>query len=158
MKTEPVGIVTEHDIFKKIVSENLKPADISIAKLMTKPLETIQASLSVIEAAHKMLELRIRRLPVIENAKLAGIVTDTDIMAHLPEIRDSFIRLKMGQESDKFQAKICKDSVESLPGLIEVPSEELPGPSEPPEGDILGTPPSTPQSPPKKNPEAGESK
>src|SRR3990170_2107433 len=60
-KKLPVGIVTERDIVRKIVSVNLKPNDISIKKLMTTPLITIPSSEDVTDAMHRMVKMQIRR-------------------------------------------------------------------------------------------------
>ncbi len=77
----PVGIVTERDIVKKIVSKNLRPDEVSIKDIMSTPLITIPAVENVTDAMQKMVKLKIRRLPVVENARLVGIVTDIDLMA-----------------------------------------------------------------------------
>lgn len=77
----PVGIVTERDIVKKITSKNMKPDDISIKDLMTSPLITIPGSEDVNDAMQKMVKMQIRRLPIVENSKLVGIVTDIDLIA-----------------------------------------------------------------------------
>ncbi len=98
-KNRPVGIVTERDIVRKIVYRNLKPDEISIKELMTTPLITIPATEDVTDAMRKMLKLQIRRLPVVENAKLAGIVTDIDLIAVSAEMGSIFSDLiKMHRE------------------------------------------------------------
>lgn len=78
---QPVGIVTERDIVKKIVSRKLRPDEISIKELMTTPLITIPTTEDVTDAMFKMVKLKIRRLPVVERAKLVGIVTEADLLA-----------------------------------------------------------------------------
>ncbi|KCZ70746.1 putative signal-transduction protein [Candidatus Methanoperedens nitroreducens] len=80
-RERPVGIVTERDIVRKIVSKNILPNDISIRELMTSPLITIPATEDVTNAMFKMVKMKIRRLPVVEGARLIGIVTDTDLIA-----------------------------------------------------------------------------
>jgi len=98
-KNQPVGIVTERDIVRKIVSMNMKANDISIQELMTTPLLTIPSTEDVTDTMHKMLKLEIRRLPVVENGKLAGIVTDTDLIAISAQMGNIFSDLiKMHRE------------------------------------------------------------
>lgn len=98
-KKQPVGIVTERDIVKKIVSKNLRPDDISIKELMTAPLISIPSSEDVTEVMHKMVKMEIRRLPVVENGKLVGIITDTDLLAISAEMGSIFSDLiKMHRE------------------------------------------------------------
>ena len=82
----PVGIVTERDIVKKIVSRNLQPADVSIRELMTTPLITVSTIDDVTDAMYRMVKMKIRRLPVVENARLVGIITDTDLIAASAEM------------------------------------------------------------------------
>ena len=76
----PIGIVTERDIVKKVISKNLKADDVSIKDLMTSPLITIPSSEDVNDAMQKMVKMQIRRLPIVENSKLTGIVTDIDLI------------------------------------------------------------------------------
>jgi CBS domain-containing protein len=98
-KNRPVGIVTERDIVRKIVSRNIKPKEISIKELMTTPLITIPATEDVTEAMRKMMKMQIRRLPVVEGGKLVGIVTDIDLIAVSAEMGNIFSDLiKMHRE------------------------------------------------------------
>lgn len=89
-REQPVGIVTERDIVKKIVSMNLRPDDISIKELMTTPLISIPSTEDVTDTMHKMVKMEIRRLPVVENGKLVGIITDTDLLAISAEMGSIF--------------------------------------------------------------------
>jgi CBS domain-containing protein len=123
-KRQPVGIVTERDIVRKIVSRNLKPDDISIKELMTTPLITISATEDVTDATQMMLKMQIRRLPVVEAGKLVGIVTDMDLIAVSAEMGNIFSDLiKMHREKISIEApqKIlrgiceeCGDNVDNL--------------------------------------------
>ncbi len=98
-KNRPVGIVTERDIVRKIVSKNLKPDEISIKELMTTPLITIPTTEDVTDAMRKMLKMQIRRLPVVENSQLVGIITDIDLIAVSTEMGSIFSDLiKMHRE------------------------------------------------------------
>jgi signal-transduction protein with cAMP-binding, CBS, and nucleotidyltransferase domain len=106
----PIGIVTERDIVKKIITNNLKPGDISIKELMTTPLITIPASEDVTEAMHMMVKMKIRRLPVVEMGKLIGIVTDIDLIAVSAEMGSIF--------SDLIQIQREKIFVEEIPQRI----------------------------------------
>ncbi|HZV82894.1 MAG TPA: CBS domain-containing protein [Geobacteraceae bacterium] len=55
-----------------------------VSEWMTQNPITIDANCSIIEAIHQMKEKQIRRLPVMQNGKFAGIVTDRMIMAYTP--------------------------------------------------------------------------
>ncbi len=125
-KKQPVGIVTERDIVRKIISMNLKPEDISIKELMTTPLITIPATEDVTDTMHKMVKMEIRRLPVVENAKLVGIVTDTDLLAISAEMGSIFSDLiKMHREKvfsmetpQKISRGICEECGDNVDSLL----------------------------------------
>jgi CBS domain-containing protein len=78
----PRGIVTERDFVRRVVAKR-KPLDSKISDIMTKPLITIgpEASLSV--AARRMVNNKIRRLPVMKHHKLVGMIVVSDFAKHL---------------------------------------------------------------------------
>jgi CBS domain-containing protein len=132
-KNKPIGIVTERDIVKKIISKNRTPSDISIKELMTTPLITIPASEDVTDAMQKMVKLQIRRLPVVENAKLIGIVTDMDLIAVSAEMGNIFSDLiRMHREKifameppQKILRGICEECGDNVDNLFLVDGKLL---------------------------------
>ncbi len=78
----PMGIVTERDFVRRVVAKR-RPLDTKISDVMSKPLITIGPNATLIEAARKMVENRIRRLPVVERHKLIGIIVVSDFARHL---------------------------------------------------------------------------
>lgn len=78
----PIGIVTERDFVRKVLAKN-KPPTIKISEIMSTPLRVIDPDAPIKEAARKMIRKGIRRLPVIHDNKLVGIVTTTDIAKQL---------------------------------------------------------------------------
>ncbi len=77
----PVGILTEHDMVKKIISKNNVPDSITLKNVMTTPLITIDADEDIQKAKDLMLKMHIRRIPIVKNKKLVGLVTDTDLVS-----------------------------------------------------------------------------
>jgi CBS domain-containing protein len=75
----PVGIITERDIVRRIVAKR-SSLDIKVTEVMTKTLITVDPDTSVREAARIMSTNRIRRLPVLKNNKLVGIVVASDFV------------------------------------------------------------------------------
>jgi CBS domain-containing protein len=76
---KPIGIFTERDLLSKVI---LKGHDIKLVKIkefMSKPLITIKPEFHLREAARIMAELHIKRLLVMENEKLVGIFTASDL-------------------------------------------------------------------------------
>ncbi|MCW4018481.1 MAG: CBS domain-containing protein [Candidatus Bathyarchaeota archaeon] len=78
----PQGIVTERDFVRRVIAQR-KPLDTKISDIMTTPLITIEPNASLNEAARKMIEHRIRRLPVVEKNQLVGIITVSDFAKHV---------------------------------------------------------------------------
>ena len=80
----PVGIITERDILTRQVEPNLPPETLTAKHVMTSPIVTINEEASIEEAARLMAKKRAKRLPVMNNSKLVGILTYTDIVFKVP--------------------------------------------------------------------------
>lgn len=78
----PRGIVTERDFVRRVVARKT-PLDAKISDVMSKPLITISPEASLKEAARKMINNGIRRLPVIKQHKLVGIIVVSDFARHM---------------------------------------------------------------------------
>jgi CBS domain-containing protein len=83
---QPVGILTEKDLVEKVVSENLLPSKVSVERIMSTPLIIASPKDSVAQAAQRMAQLRLRRLPVVEDGLLIGILTENDILKISPSL------------------------------------------------------------------------
>ena len=80
----PVGIITERDVLRRLVEPSLAPETLTARQVMTGPLVSINENASIEEAAKLMAKKKIKRLPVMNNEKLVGIVTFTDIVFKVP--------------------------------------------------------------------------
>ncbi|MCP8321803.1 MAG: CBS domain-containing protein, partial [archaeon] len=80
---KPAGIFTERDLLSKIILKRLKLDEIKVKDYMSTPLTFINPEFDLKEAARIMTQLKIRRLPVIKNEKLVGILTSADIIRAL---------------------------------------------------------------------------
>jgi CBS domain-containing protein len=76
---KPLGIVTETDIIYKAVAEK-KSLDTQVDHIMTTDIKTIKEDETIDQAARVMAAHLIRRLPVVKNKKLVGIVTLKDVV------------------------------------------------------------------------------
>jgi len=76
---EPVGIVTERDV-TRVVVKGSRALKTPAKKVMSKLRVTAAPETSVQNAFELMLQNKVRRLPVLENGKLVGIVTEKDLM------------------------------------------------------------------------------
>ena len=84
--TTPVGIITERDLVRRVISDGKDPKITKATDIMSKPLITVEEDTHLYEVAKKMVKYKIRRLPVVKtNNTLVGIVTVTDIIKYYYE-------------------------------------------------------------------------
>lgn len=82
---EPVGIITERDIIRRVVAENKGPFKVTAGDVMSSPLITINPDSSVADAITLMRNKHIRRLPVVnEIGQIVGIVTLKSAVGNMP--------------------------------------------------------------------------
>jgi CBS domain-containing protein len=81
------GIITDRDIVVKAVAKGKNPAEVKAGDLIEEahPLWWINADADVEDVLHQMAEHKIRRLPVLENKELVGIISQADLAVKLPE-------------------------------------------------------------------------
>lgn len=75
----PAGIITDRDFAIKITTQKLS-VDTPIDKVASYPLVTINSNESILSAANLMSTKKIRKLAVIDDGKIVGIVTSTDLV------------------------------------------------------------------------------
>ncbi len=78
----PVGMITERDIVRRIVAKRA-PFDQKVTEVMTKKLITVEPETSIRDAARIMSSKKIRRLPVLKDNKLVGIVVASDFVRNV---------------------------------------------------------------------------
>ena len=76
------GILSERDIVKAIGHSGVEALDRSAREVMTSRIVTCQLNDSVDELMDRMTEGRFRHLPVVENDRLAGIISIGDVVKH----------------------------------------------------------------------------
>ena len=77
---EAIGIVTERDFVRKVISDSLDPSKVLVRDIMSTPLITISPEATMTDAAELMGEYGIRRIVVLaKDGGLAGIVTSADL-------------------------------------------------------------------------------
>ncbi len=77
-----VGIITARDLVIRVIAKNL-PHTTPVSEVMSSPLITIDANVTLKKAARIMGEHRIRRLPVTESGEVAGILIASDVLRQL---------------------------------------------------------------------------
>ncbi len=82
----PTGIVTERDVVTKIAAPNKSADETTVRAIMSSPLVAVHPHQEVAEAAKIMAARKIRRLPVIKEGKLVGMITENDIIRVWPQL------------------------------------------------------------------------
>ena len=81
-----IGIFTDRDVMRKVVASGLDPNDTAVREIMSSPLITISEDAGIQEAAEKMRDRKIRRLVVINEGVVVGIISESDIARVEPEL------------------------------------------------------------------------
>ena len=76
---EAQGIITERDVLKRVVSESKDAKLTKVSHAMSKPLVIGGPTMYIEDAAKLMFKKNIKKLPIMENGQLIGIVTLSDI-------------------------------------------------------------------------------
>jgi signal-transduction protein with cAMP-binding, CBS, and nucleotidyltransferase domain len=80
---EYIGIITNHDISKKLVTENLDPEKIQVAEFMSFPLIKLESQESMEKAAQVMRDHAIHHLAVTEHGQMLGTLSINDYHKYL---------------------------------------------------------------------------
>jgi CBS domain-containing protein len=81
------GILTDRDIVIKCIAEGRDPAQTRAADLAQGTVFWVEASADIGEVLHQMQDHQVRRLPVIDNHRLVGIISEADLARNLDEHR-----------------------------------------------------------------------
>ncbi len=76
---KPIGVVTERDFVRKIDSEDKQSSKVSLSEIMSFKFRWVEPNTDIEDAVQKMVNNNIRRLIVLENEKLVGVITQTDL-------------------------------------------------------------------------------
>jgi len=85
-KGGPVGIVTERDMLKRVLAESRNPEKTLVRDVMTSPLITVSPTTNLQDAAKLMFKRNVKKLPVVAEGKLVGLITLTDLARFQPKI------------------------------------------------------------------------
>ena len=83
--TKPVGIITERDMVRRVVAESKDPHSTIAYDIMSKPLIAVGPEATVYDAALIMTKYNIRRLPIVRDNTLLGIITSSDLARRMYE-------------------------------------------------------------------------
>ena len=97
----PIGIITERDIVRRVVCDEKNASNTPVESIMSKPLVTVEYKANIDEAVAIMTKNKIRRLPIVKDGHLYGLITTTDLIKYMfqkyvtdKEILKSLLRYK----------------------------------------------------------------
>jgi CBS-domain-containing membrane protein len=77
---KPVGIVTERDMLSRVLNKSEMTTKAIVKEIMSKPVVTASPDTRAGDAAKLMIQRNIKKLPIVENGRLAGLVSLTDLI------------------------------------------------------------------------------
>lgn len=80
----PIGILTSTD-FVRAARDGRAPGDTTVREYMATDVLTVEPDGSVTAVADRMIENDLNHLPVVESGSVVGILTSTDLAAHLAD-------------------------------------------------------------------------
>ena len=80
---KPVGVLSESDFVKRLAADNKKASDVIISEIMSNKFRWVNPETEIEDAIQKMLNNNIRRLLILDDNKLVGVLTQTDLTEFL---------------------------------------------------------------------------
>jgi CBS domain-containing protein len=82
---EPIGIVTERDLVKRVCALGISSKEVSVREIMSSPIATVEPEATVETAADLMLANKVRHLLVVdgETGRPVGIIAPSDLNKYL---------------------------------------------------------------------------
>ena len=81
-----LGIVTEKDVMEKVVSQGITPKNITAEEVMTTKITTTNPEEDIYKAILLMRNTSVRRLPVLQNNQVIGLLTVKDVLRINPDL------------------------------------------------------------------------
>lgn len=83
------GMLTDRDIVTRCLAANRQPGTTQVKQVMTEQVTSVRPDMETGVAAHLMGRLQVRRLPVVENGKLCGMVSLGDMAVREETVIDA---------------------------------------------------------------------
>ena len=91
-KGKPLGIITERDVVNKITAKEIDPSKTKTSEIMSTPLISIDPDDDLLNASKVMRESKIRKLAVMKDDIIYGMITAKNIAQHGNKYVDRSIR------------------------------------------------------------------
>jgi CBS domain-containing protein len=76
---EIIGILTERDLLKRVLETCKNPKETKVSEIMTRNVIVGDPEMQLVEATRLMFENKVKKLPIVEEDRLVGLITLTDI-------------------------------------------------------------------------------
>lgn len=105
-KGKAMGIVTERDLLKRVVAESKDAEKTKVSDVMSSPLVVVEPNMDLEEAVRFMFQMKIKKLPVVDEKRLVGLVTLTDVARFQPQMIKILKQLSKRQATPKSMQKV----------------------------------------------------
>ncbi|WP_029522428.1 putative nucleotidyltransferase substrate binding domain-containing protein [Persephonella sp. KM09-Lau-8] len=112
------GIITDKDLKDRVIAKGKDPKTITAEDIKTFPVETIESDKFLFEAILKMINKNIKRLPVVEDGKVIGVIQDRDIFIFQSKNILYFIKQIQVEKDIKVLREIYINVQESIKNLF----------------------------------------
>jgi CBS domain-containing protein len=86
-----IGIITERDLIERTMCQQRQPKHTPVHEIMSNDIKVVHVLDTVEHALKIMTQYKIKKLPVVSDQKVVGIVTITDIAKARPDLSKRFI-------------------------------------------------------------------
>jgi len=105
-KGKAMGIITERDLLKRVVADAKDAIKTKVKDVMSSPLVVVEPNMDLEDAVKLMFQMKIKKLPVVDEKRLVGLVTLTDIARFQPQMIKILKQLAMRQAAPKRMKKV----------------------------------------------------
>jgi len=79
----PIGVLSVSDFVKRLAADDKKASEVIVSEIMSSNFRWVEPETEIEDAIQKMLNNNVRRLVILDNNKLAGVITQTDLTGFL---------------------------------------------------------------------------
>ena len=101
-----LGIVTERDMLSRVLGMSRNSEKTKVSEIMTSPLVVADPGMDLEEAARLMFKMKVKKLPVVSEGNLLGLVTLTDIARFQPQIIKILKKIYVKNQTPKRMQKV----------------------------------------------------
>jgi CBS domain-containing protein len=106
-RSKPIGIITERDMLTRVLAESRAAEKTKVAEVMSRPLIFADPNMDLEEAAKLMFKMKVKKLPVVSDGRLVGLVTLTDLARFQPQIMKILKKMQTLDTAPKRMKKVA---------------------------------------------------